>query len=76
MKRTGLTLHCGMFKTAKTEPLMLMEKSKAEFNNSKITNYKSLFKVVDTFLHSKSSVLPSYASKQSLADDSAKYFEN
>ena len=76
MKRTGLTVHCGMFKTAKTELRMLMANSKAEFYNSKITNSKSLFKVVDTLLHRKLSVLPSFVSKQSLADDFAKYFEN
>ena len=31
---------------------------------------------LDTLLHRKSSALPSPASKQSLADDFAKYFEN
>ena len=76
MKRTGLTVHRGMFKTAKTELRMLMAKSKADFYNSKITNSKSLFKVVDTLLHRKSSVLPFHASKQSLADDLAKFFQN
>ena len=32
-----LTIHRGMFKTAKTELRMLMAKSKADFYNSKIT---------------------------------------
>ena len=53
-----------------------MEKSKSDFYNSNITNSKSLFKVVDNPLHHSSSVLPSYASKRSLADEFAKYFEN
>ena len=73
MNRTGLTVHCGMFKTAMTELRLLMTKSKADFYNSKITNSKSLIQVVDTLLHHKSSVLPSHAS---LVDDFAKYFEN
>ena len=75
MKRTGLTVHREMFKMAKTELRILMEKTKSDFYHCKITNSKSLFKVVDTLLHRKSSVLPSYASKQSLADDFAKCFE-
>ena len=40
-----------------------------------MTNSKSLFNVVGTLLHRKSSVLPYHASKQSLADDFVKYFE-
>jgi len=78
MNKTDLTVHRGMFKTAKTEVRVLMAKSKADLyiTCSKITNPKSSFKVVDTLLHRKSSVLPSHASKQSLADDFTKYFEN
>ena len=52
MKRTGLTVHREMFKTAKTELRVLLEKARP---------------VVYTPLPRKSSVLPSYASKQSLA---------
>ena len=46
-----------------------MAKSKSDFYNSKITNSKSLYKVVDTLVHRKSSVLLSCAPKQPLADD-------
>ena len=52
-----------------------MAKSKADFYNSKITNSKSLLRVVATLLHCQFSVLPSHAPKQSLAADFAK-FEN
>ena len=61
MKRTGLTVHNGMFKMTKTELRVLVLKSKAEFYNRKITNSKSLFKVVDTLKHHNSSMLSSYA---------------
>ena len=76
MKRTGLTVHRGIFETAKTELRMLMAKSNAEFNDCKIANSKSLFQVVDTLLHRESSMIPSHASKLSLADDFATYLEN
>ena len=56
-------VHHGTVKMAKTGLRVLMAKSKADFYNSKITNSKSLFKVVDTLIHHKSSVLQSNASK-------------
>ena len=73
LNRIGLTVHHGMFKTAKTE--LWLVKSKADIYNSKITNSKSLLKVVATLLHCKSPVLPSQTSKQSLANDFSEYFE-
>ena len=76
MRRTGLTVHHGMFKMASTELQILMTKSKPNFYNSKITNYKLLFKVVDTLLHRLSLVPTSCVSKQSLADDFGKLCQN
>ena len=73
MKRRNLTIHRGLFITARTEIRILMAKSKSDFYNSKIVNSKLLFKGVDRLLHSKWLVLPFHASKQSLADDFAKH---
>ncbi len=76
MRRTGLVVHREMFKTAKLELRVLMEVSKSHFYNGKITDSKSMFKVVDTLLHRNSSMLPSHDSKQSLTDRFAEFFKN
>ena len=70
MTRTSLPVHHGIFKIAMIRLQMITAKLKAEFYNHKITSSEFLFKVVDTLVHHKLSVLPSLVSKESLSYDS------
>ena len=78
MKASGLTVHAQMYKTAKYLSAKAIKDAKASYYNGKITkasgDQKVLFKVVDSLLHRKTSVLPSHTSSKALADDFSNFF--